>query len=540
MSADIKLKISQPVIKFNFKGVPSPGVPGASIEMQKSSTHIQWRVVGDTTWINLVALADITGAAGSNIELQSSGTYIQWRVVGGSWANLIALADLKGNKGDDGENIELQTSGGYIQWRVTGGSWANLVQVSTLKGDQGDPGAAATIEVGTVTTGVAGSSASAGNSGTPSAAVLDFTIPRGDKGDKGDAGSDGGSLGTKTIGTTGSGADYECDGTADNVQFALAISEITAGWTLIVLPGTYSLAATVTVNKAIRLCGVDKLLCIINIAGDYKGFLCTSRVEVKDISFTTTGQSAFVWTFETGGVGYPYPVVELYANYSRVSHCNFVFQGCAIFVHGRFQVISNNSFIGCNAICISWSDTFTNPAIGYIGDTPLQIFITDNIFGPENYAYIGVWLGTATSEIFMAGNHIQSIYGSVYAYQQSSMVHITNNTYSRLIAAGSGGFINSEISNNICFRNEVSINTQLIDCNVSDNNLYGASTDFIILQSGSTKNVISNNKGAGTVGTVPTGGITEQGTSDYNIIHDNSWCNVITRANSNSVDRNNI
>ena len=50
------------------------------------------------------------------------------------------------------------------------------------KGDKGDTGSAATITVGSVTTGAAGTSASVTNSGTTSAAVLDFTIPKGDTG----------------------------------------------------------------------------------------------------------------------------------------------------------------------------------------------------------------------------------------------------------------------------------------------------------------------------------------------------------------------
>ena len=50
---------------------------------------------------------------------------------------------------------------------------------NTPPGPQGD---AATIDVGTVTTGVPGSSASVTNSGSTSAATLDFTIPRGDTG----------------------------------------------------------------------------------------------------------------------------------------------------------------------------------------------------------------------------------------------------------------------------------------------------------------------------------------------------------------------
>ena len=37
---------------------------GKEIELQKSTTHIQWRYVGDTNWINLVALSDLKGAKG--------------------------------------------------------------------------------------------------------------------------------------------------------------------------------------------------------------------------------------------------------------------------------------------------------------------------------------------------------------------------------------------------------------------------------------------------------------------------------------------
>ena len=80
-------------------------------------------------------------------------------------------------------------------------------------GATGSPGAAATIAAGTTTTGAAGSSASVTNSGTSSAAVFDFTIPRGDKGDQGDQGDPG--VGVPAGGTAGqylmkaSGADYD-------------------------------------------------------------------------------------------------------------------------------------------------------------------------------------------------------------------------------------------------------------------------------------------------------------------------------------------
>lgn len=58
-------------------------------------------------------------------------------------------------------------------------------QLATLKGAKGDPGAAATISVGTVTTGAAGSNAQVTNVGTASAAKFNFTLPRGATGQTG-------------------------------------------------------------------------------------------------------------------------------------------------------------------------------------------------------------------------------------------------------------------------------------------------------------------------------------------------------------------
>ena len=59
------------------------------------------------------------------------------------------------------------------------------------QGEQGEPGQAATITVGNTTTGAAGTNASVTNSGTSNAAILNFTIPRGDTGAPGKDGVDG-------------------------------------------------------------------------------------------------------------------------------------------------------------------------------------------------------------------------------------------------------------------------------------------------------------------------------------------------------------
>ena len=59
------------------------------------------------------------------------------------------------------------------------------------EGPVGPPGSAATVDAGSTTTGDAGTDAEVVNSGTDTAAIFDFTIPRGDKGEKGDKGAPG-------------------------------------------------------------------------------------------------------------------------------------------------------------------------------------------------------------------------------------------------------------------------------------------------------------------------------------------------------------
>lgn len=89
-----------------------------------------------------------------------------------------------GPAGADGASAyEVAVANGFIGNEA---AWlASLVGATGPTGATGATGAqgtAATIAVGTVTTGAAGSSASITNVGTSSAAIFDFTIPRGDTG----------------------------------------------------------------------------------------------------------------------------------------------------------------------------------------------------------------------------------------------------------------------------------------------------------------------------------------------------------------------
>ena len=117
--------------------------------------------------------------------------------------------------------FEMRVDDGWIQFRCKDAQWQDLIELSELvgpqgpqgpqgpkgdtgdKGDKGDTGNAATITVGSVTTGAAGSPATVTNSGTISAAVFDFVIPQGAKGDTGNTGATGAKGDTGNTGPQG-------------------------------------------------------------------------------------------------------------------------------------------------------------------------------------------------------------------------------------------------------------------------------------------------------------------------------------------------
>lgn len=84
---------------------------------------------------------------------------------------------------------EIQVEGDDVLLRAFG----REISRAKLPGSGGssEPGKAATIQVGSTTTGEPGTNANVTNSGTENAAVFDFVIPRGEKGKKGEQGPAG-------------------------------------------------------------------------------------------------------------------------------------------------------------------------------------------------------------------------------------------------------------------------------------------------------------------------------------------------------------
>lgn len=130
---------------------------------------------------------------------------------------------------------------------------AAVLNFTIPRGAKGDAGDSATITVGTTTTGQPGTNASVTNSGTQSAAVLNFTIPRGDKGDQGDPGTPGTpgtaatiAVGTTTTGNPGTNASVTNSGTSSAAVFDFTIPKGAKGDPGD--PGTPGTAATIAVG----------------------------------------------------------------------------------------------------------------------------------------------------------------------------------------------------------------------------------------------------------------------------------------------------
>lgn len=156
------------------------------IELRNDGTYIQYRYVTTDTWIDLISIAEITGPAGPAGPAGQDST--------------IAIGTVTTvPNGDPATVTNVGTpSAAVLDFEIPEGP----------QGNPGTPGAAATIAVGTTTTGAAGTNASVVNSGTSSAAVFDFTIPRGDTGAQGPQGNQGvpGTAATVAAGTTTTGA----------------------------------------------------------------------------------------------------------------------------------------------------------------------------------------------------------------------------------------------------------------------------------------------------------------------------------------------
>ena len=144
-----------------------------------------WEVVtvnAEDVVVGAAAVTNIKGAKGDQGEQGPAGEDGTGVNIKGSVANAAALP----GEGQPGDAYVLLDTGTLAVWDEGQQKFVDTgAQIKGPKGDtgaQGDPGTAATVQVGTVSTGEAGSQASVTNAGNENAAVFNFTIPRGAQG----------------------------------------------------------------------------------------------------------------------------------------------------------------------------------------------------------------------------------------------------------------------------------------------------------------------------------------------------------------------
>jgi parallel beta-helix repeat protein len=160
-------------------------------------------VIGFTGSQGIQGIIGFTGSQGDIGYTGSVGYVGSQGVIGFTGSQGIqGVVGFTGSKGDIGftGSVGYVGSQGVIGFTGSQGDigFTGSQGIQGVIGFTGSAGAAATIAVGTVTTGAPGSSASVTNVGTSSAAVFDITIPRGDAG----AGTVT-SVAALTLGTTG-------------------------------------------------------------------------------------------------------------------------------------------------------------------------------------------------------------------------------------------------------------------------------------------------------------------------------------------------
>jgi len=152
--------------------------------------------------------------------------------------------------------------GGSASVTNSGTSTAAVFNFTIPRGDTGPAGTSgtsATVTAGTTTTGAAGTSASVVNSGTTSNAIFDFTIPRGDTGAAGTAATV--AVGTTTTGAAGSSASVTNSGSSSAATFNFTIprgdtgATGATGATGINWLGAWSSSTTYAVRDAVSYLG---------------------------------------------------------------------------------------------------------------------------------------------------------------------------------------------------------------------------------------------------------------------------------------------
>lgn len=130
------------------------GVDGKEVELQKGSSHIEWRYKGTEPWTQLIALTELKGAKGDPGQAGAVGPQGPRGENGAPGAKgdtgetgPRGEQGVAGQKGADGKQVELRKGSSHIEWQYAGANdWQQLVALTELKGPQGATGPAADLQ----------------------------------------------------------------------------------------------------------------------------------------------------------------------------------------------------------------------------------------------------------------------------------------------------------------------------------------------------------------------------------------------------------
>ena len=193
-------------------GSVTTGAPGTSAEVTNSGT-------AKAAVLNFTIPQGPQGAKGDTGPQGPQGETGEGFVVKGYFATLSDLqSGVPSPSAGDAYGVGSAEPYDIYIWDGVNSAWVNNGPLQGAQGPQGKPGEAATIEIGTVTTAPAGSDAAVTNSGTSSAAVLNFTIPQGATGPQGPAGVDGSPGPAGADGAPGAAGPAGADATINGVN----------------------------------------------------------------------------------------------------------------------------------------------------------------------------------------------------------------------------------------------------------------------------------------------------------------------------------
>ena len=188
-------------------GTTTTGAPGTNASVTNTGTE-------SNAVLNFVIPAGTTGANGADGATGADGTAATVQV--GTTTT-----------GAPGTNASVTNAGTESNAMLNFVIPAGATGANGANGADGADGTAATVQVGTTTTGAPGTNASVTNTGTESNAVLNFVIPAGATGANGADGADGTAatvqVGTTTTGAPGTDASVTNTGTESNAVLNFVI-----------------------------------------------------------------------------------------------------------------------------------------------------------------------------------------------------------------------------------------------------------------------------------------------------------------------------